>query len=110
MPGFEAGSSLVATADGLTAAAACFNAAWLLRERMPRETAPARRLAAFSLGLLNAGIAAEAAYAQTLFTAHRLDMATEPFFDAAPWLAARTGLLAGTLLITALILRRRAEG
>jgi hypothetical protein len=37
-------------------------------------------------------------------------MATEPFFDAAPWLAARTGLLAGTLLITALILRRRAEG
>jgi hypothetical protein len=101
--------ALASAADGLTVAAACFNATWLLRTRLPREVEPARRVAAFALGLLNGGIATQAAFAQALYTAHRLDMATEGFFDAGPWLAARMALLAGTLLISALIVRRRAE-
>ena len=91
--------------DGSTVAAGAFNAAWLLQHWVRRE-ARGRRLAAVTLATVNAGVAIEAAFAQALFTSHRLGGPAEPFFAAAPWLASRVVLLAGTLLLSMLILRR----
>ena len=51
----------------------------------------------------------QAMFAQALFTAHRLDLATEPFFAPGLWLASRIILLAGTLLLSLLILRKAAR-
>jgi hypothetical protein len=68
-----------------------------------------RRLAALTLAVLHAGVAAQAAFSQALYSAHRFGLATEPFFATAPWVASRALLLAGTLLVTALILRRAAR-
>ncbi|HYM15763.1 MAG TPA: hypothetical protein VEZ14_09395 [Dehalococcoidia bacterium] len=96
---------LIFAADGATAAAAAFNAAWLAAHWL-RGVAPVRRLAAATLALVNAGIAVQAAFAQALFTARRLGWPVDVYFDAAPWLAARVLLLAGTLLLSLLIIRR----
>ncbi len=101
-------AALVFAADGATVAAGGFNAAWLLAHWL-RSGARERRLAAFSLGIANAGIAAEAVFAQALFTAHRLDLATAPFFAPGLWLASRATLLAGTLMLSLLILRKAAR-
>lgn len=97
--------TLVFFADGATAAAAAFNAAWLCGHWLG-AAAPVRRLATATLALVNAGIAAQAAFAQALFTAHRLGWPLGPWFETAPWLAARAPLLAGTFLLSLLILRR----
>jgi hypothetical protein len=99
-------AGLLFALDGATCAAASFNTAWLLA-RWARPGSDRRRTAAAALALLNAGIAVEAAFAQALLTAHRLGASTAPYFATASWLAARGGLLAGTLLVSALILRRR---
>ncbi len=98
-------AALIFAADGATAAAAAFNAAWLAGHWL-RGAAPVRRLAAATLALVNAGVAVQAAFAQALFTAHRLGWPTDPWFAAGPWLAARVLLLAGTLLLSLLIIRR----
>jgi hypothetical protein len=98
-------AATIFAADGLTAAAAAFNAAWLAAHWL-RGAAPVRRLAAATLSLVNAGVAVQAAFAQALFTAHRLGWPTGPYFEAVPWLAARVLLLAGTLLLSLLIIRR----
>ena len=55
---------------------------------------------------LNAGIAVQVAFGQALFSAHRWGYQLDPFFAAAPWLASRVLLLAATLALSALILRR----
>ena len=99
-------STFASVADGLTAASAAYNCAALLARR-DAERSPARRNAVAVLALINAGIALQAAFAQALYTAHRIDAATAPFFAPGPWLASRLMLLAGTLLLSALILRSR---
>ncbi|TAK64568.1 MAG: hypothetical protein EPO22_05665 [Dehalococcoidia bacterium] len=115
----EPAAAVVFFADGATAVAAGFNSAWLVghwrggaaagdrRSRLrPYADNRPRRLAAVTLALLNAGIAVQAAFGQALFSAHRLGMPVEPLFEPAPWVAARLPLLAGTLLLSLLILRR----
>lgn len=67
---------------------------------------PARRTAAVALAVLNAGVAVQAAFAQAMFSARRLGFSIDPFFEPGAWLASRLLLLAGTLLISMLILRR----
>ncbi len=101
----DTSAALAFLVDGSTVAAGAFNAVWLLQHWVRRE-ARGRRLAAVTLATVNAGVAIEAAFAQALFTSHRLGGPVEPFFAAAPWLASRVGLLAGTLLLSILILRR----
>ena len=101
----DTSAALAFAADGATAVAAAFNAAWLF-QHWARGTQRGRRLAAVTLATLNAGVALQAAFAQTLYTSHRLGGPTEPFFASAPWLASRLVLLAGTLLLSTLILRR----
>jgi hypothetical protein len=101
----DTGAALAFAADGLTVAAGGFNAAWLVTHWLGMEQR-GRRLAAVTLGLLNAGIAVQAAFAQALYSAQRFGADTDPFFGPGPWLASRLGLLAGTLLISLLILRK----
>jgi len=104
-PDVDAAAALIFFADGATAAAGAFNAAWLAAHWL-RRAAPVRRLAAGTLALLNAGIAAQALFAQAMFSAQRFGLPVDPFFAPGPWLAARLPLLAATLLLSALILRR----
>lgn len=101
----DSGAALVFAADGATAIAASFNAGWLVGRRVlhARER---RRVAAIALAGLNAGIAVQATFAQALFTAYRLGLPGEPLFETAPWVGARLPLLAATLLLSLLILRR----
>jgi hypothetical protein len=102
--------ALVFAADATTAVAAGFNAAWLTGHWIAGDARPrGRRLAAVTLAVLNAGIGVQAAFAQALFIAHRFALPTAPFFAAGPWLAARLLLLAGTLMLSILILRRAAQ-
>jgi hypothetical protein len=101
------GAALAFAADGAIAAAGAWNAAWLLRRAAERGAG--RRTAAVVLATANAGVAVQAAFAQALFTAHRLALPVEPFFSTAPWLASRALLLAGTLLLALLILRGSAR-
>ena len=101
----DAAAGIVFAADATTVVAGAFNAAWLSSHWLGM-TARGRRLAALSLATVNAGIAAQAAYAQALFSAHRFGWTAEPLFHTGPWLAARLPLLAGTLLLSALIIRR----
>ena len=57
--------------DGMTVVAAAYNAAWLaLLADGPRP----RRASAMILALLNVGIAVEALFAQSLYTAHRFEL------------------------------------
>lgn len=104
----DTSAGLIFAVDGSTTVAGAFNAAWLLHHWV-RGAQRGRRLAAITLATVNAGVAVEAAFAQTLYTAHRLGGPVEPFFAAAPWLASRLALLAGTLLLSLLILRRAAR-
>jgi hypothetical protein len=104
----DAGAALAFAADGLAVAAGGFNAAWLALHWIALERR-GRRLAAVVLALVNAGIALQAAFAQALYSAHRLGLDVEPFYATAPWLASRITLLAGTLLLSALILRRSPQ-
>ena len=90
----DTSAALPFAVDGATAAAAAFNAAWLFQHWV-RGAEPARRLAAATLATMNAGIAVQAAFAQALFTAHRLGWPTDPFFAAAPWLASRVAAARG---------------
>ncbi len=99
------GSAFIFAADGVAAAAGAWNAAWLLN--FAAGSPPGRRTAAASLAVLNAGIAVHAGFAQALYSARRFGFDTAPFFEPGPWLASRLLLLAGTLLISMLILRRR---
>lgn len=101
----DAGAGFIFAADATNAVAGAFNATWLTAHWL-RAEARGRRLAAISLGTLNAGIAVQAAFAQALFNAHRFGWPEEPFFMATPWVAARLPLLAGTMLLTLLIVRR----
>ena len=96
--------ALLFFADGLAAASGGFNAAWLMTAA--GESRPSRRAAAISLAMMNAGAAVQALYAQAMFSSHRLEVSVEPFFEPGVWLGSRLLLLAGTLAITALILRR----
>lgn len=98
-------AALAFAVDGATAVAGAFNTAWLLQHWL-RGAHHGRRLAAITLATLNAGVATQAAFAQALYSSHRLDGPIDPFFAPVPWLASRVTLLAGTLLLSALILRR----
>jgi hypothetical protein len=100
----DTSAALAFAVDGATAVAAAFNAAWLFQHWV--RGAERRRLAAATLATFNAGVAVQAAFAQALYTSHRLGGPVEPFFAPAPWLASRAVLLAGTLLLSLLILRR----
>jgi hypothetical protein len=103
----DPGAATATAADGLTAAAAAFNAAWLAAYWLgPGQR---RRLSALTLFALNAGIAVQAVFAQALYTAHRLDADVAPFFATGPWVAARALLLAATLMLSLLILRRSPQ-
>jgi hypothetical protein len=99
-------ASVIFAADGVTAASGAFNAAWLMSFD---AGAPSRRGAAAALAVINAGAAAQAVFAQAMFTAHRLGLSIDPFFEPGPWLASRLLLLAGTLLVSMLILRRASS-
>ena len=101
----DASAALAFAVDGATSVAAAFNAAWLLQHWL-RGAQRGRRLAAVTLATVNGGIAIQAAFAQALFATQRFGAPTEPFFAPAPWLASRVALLAGTLLLSMLILRR----
>ena len=99
-------AGLAFAADGVTAVAASFNATWCWLQG-GIERLPARRGPLAVIALLCAGIAAQAVFAQAMYSAHRFGYALDPFFEAGPWLASRLLLAAGTLALTALILRRR---
>ena len=101
----DTAAALAFAIDGATAVAAAFNAAWLLQHWV-RGAERGRRLAAVTLALFNAGVGLQAAFAQALSTSHRFNGPIEPFFAPLPWLASRAALLAGTLLLSLLILRR----
>ena len=101
----EPGAGLAFAADGITATAATFNAACLWAMAAAERIA-ARRSALLSLALLSAGVAVQAVFAQAMYSSHRLGYALAPFFAAGPWLSSRLLLAAGTLALTALILRR----
>jgi hypothetical protein len=104
----DTSAALAFFVDGATAVAAAFNAAWLYHHWVRGEQR-GRRLAAVTLATFNLGVAVEAAFAQTLYTSHRLGAAIEPFFAPVPWLASRAVLLAGTLMLSTLILRRSPQ-
>lgn len=101
----DASAALAFAADGATGAAAAFNAAWLLQHWL-LGAQRGRRLAAVTLATVNAGISVQAAFAQALFATHRFGGPIEPFFASPAWIASRVLLLAGTLLLSLLILRR----
>jgi hypothetical protein len=101
----DTSAALAFAIDGATAVAGSFNTAWLAQHWL-RGAQRGRRLAAITLAMLNAGIAAQAAFAQALYTSHRFGGPVDPFFSPAPWLASRALLLAGTLLLSTLILRK----
>ena len=101
----DTAAALAFAVDGATAVAAAFNAAWLLQHWV-RGAERGRRLAAITLALFNAGVGLQAASAQALYTSRRLNGPIGPFFAPEPWLASRVALLAGTLLLSLLILRR----
>ena len=92
-------------ADGTTFVASAFNAAVLIARRNG-EASQGRRHAMFVLALVSVGVAVQAAFAQALYTWHRFDLDVAPFFAAGPWLVSRAALLAGTLLLSTLILRQ----
>ena len=100
----DTAAALFFAADAATAVSGAFNALWLLV--FAGETSPARRSAAAALAVLNAGAAVQATFAQAMFSARRLGFSIDPFFEPGAWLASRLLLLAGTLLISMLILRR----
>ena len=106
MRNVDAAAGLAFAADGATVAAGAFNAAWLLGYR-PRDGR--RSFAALTLAAVNAGIAVQAAFGQALYSGHRWGFDLDPFFAAGPWLASRALVLAGTLLLTTLILRRSPQ-
>ncbi len=99
-------AALTFAVDGATAAAAAWNAAWFAAHAHSL-VAGGRRTASATLAVVNAGVAMQAIFAQALYSAHRLDLATGPFFETGPWVASRALLLAGTMLLSLLILRRR---
>ncbi|MDE3095680.1 MAG: hypothetical protein KGK07_06740 [Chloroflexota bacterium] len=101
----EPGAAIAFAADGMAAAAGGFNAVWLALHRAS-ERQPARRFAAITLAVINAGAALQAAFAQALYSAHRFGLPHEAFFAAPAWVASRIVLLAGVVLLSALILRR----
>lgn len=100
----DPGAALVMAVDGATGASAAFNAACLLA-RAGSERA-GRRTAAIVLAATNAGITVQAAWSQALYTAHRFGWPVEPFFDSGAWIAPRLLLLAGTIGVSLLLLRR----
>jgi hypothetical protein len=102
----DVAAALTFAADGVTAVASAFNAVVLLARRPGERTR--RRHALLVLAIVSGGVAVQAVFAQALYTAHRFDVDVAPFFAAGPWLASRAVLLAGTLLLSALILRRPA--
>jgi len=101
----NAGAGIVFMADAATAACAAFNAAWFAARRFG-DGSEARRTASGVMALLNCGIAVQAVAAQVLFNAHRFGLDTATLFEPGVWLSARLPLLAGTLLVSLLILRR----
>jgi hypothetical protein len=98
-------AAVIFAADGASAVCGAGNAAWLLH--FAAGSPHGRRRAAASLAVLNAGIAVQAVFAQALYSARRFGFDTAPFFEPGPWLASRLLVLAGVLLISTLILRRR---
>lgn len=100
----DPGAATAFAADGITAAAAAFNALWLAA--YTRMALPHRRFPAWTLAALNAGITLQATFALALYTAYRFDAGIAPFFAAGPWVAARVVLLTGTLMLSLLILRK----
>jgi len=101
----DAGAGIAFAADAATAAAGSFNVAWLALHRAGPRTR-ARRTAVAALLLVNAGVAVQAAFAQALYTAHRFALADGALFSAPAWVSSRIVLLAGVLMLTALILKR----
>jgi hypothetical protein len=101
----DPGAAMVFAADGATAVSGAGNAVWLVQSAA--DSAPGRRTAAISLAVLNAGVAVQALFSQALYSSRRFGLDIAPFFEPGPWLASRLLLLAGVLLISMLILRRR---
>ena len=97
-------ASLVLLADAATATASFVNAAALNNRRI-RERIPARRAALAALSTLSAGIAIQSAFTHALFAAHRAGHDTSHFLAADAWIASRALLLAGTLMLAAIIAR-----
>jgi len=105
----DAGMALALGADGLTAAAAAFNAAWLAAGPVRTERTLGRRFGALTLATMSAGAAVQAAFSMALFTAHQHGFAAGGLYAPGPWVASRVVLLAGTLLLSLLILRRHGR-
>jgi hypothetical protein len=101
----DVGAAVSFAVDGATAVASAFNAAVLLARRGAEPTR-GRRQAVLALAVVSVGVAAQAAFAQALYSAHRFHLDVAPFFATGPWVASRIVLLAGTLLLSMLILRR----
>jgi hypothetical protein len=101
-------AALTFAVDGMTAAASAFNGLALLALRA-REHSLRRRYAMAVLAMVSAGVAVQAVFAQALYTAHRFEFDVAPFFGTGPWLASRVVLLAGTMLLSSLILRRASR-
>lgn len=104
----DAAAGFAFAADGLTAAAGVFNAAWLWR-RLRAERSESRRTAIVALALVNLGAAVQAVFGQAMYSAQRSGYALDVFFAPGPWLASRLLLLAGVLLVSLLLLRSSAR-
>jgi hypothetical protein len=104
----DVGAAVAFAADGMTAVASAFNAA-LLVARAEAERVGVRRHALVVLAVLSVGVGIHAAFSQALYSAQRFDVDVAPFFAAEVWVASRIVLLAGTLLLSSLLLRRNAS-
>jgi hypothetical protein len=98
---------LLFAADAATCTAAAFNVASLLSRRSAQPSA-GRRNAISVLAALNAGIVIRAALGQALCMAGRCDWPAAAHARADVALAARLPLLAGTVMLSLLIVRRRS--
>jgi hypothetical protein len=105
----DVGTALALGADGLTAAAAAFNAAWLAAGPARNQRTAGRRFGALTLAAISAGAAVQAAFSLALFASHTYGFDSGDLYAPGPWVASRVVLLAGTVLLSMLILRRNAR-
>jgi hypothetical protein len=100
--------AILLTQDILTLACAGFNAAYFLGYSLAGDLAARRRVGAAALTMMNAAVLVESLSFLALYLTYRLG-STEPLLSPSLWLPARTLLLAGVALISALILRQRGR-
>ena len=98
-------ASLVMAQDLATAACGLLNAGYFIPQWLRQEESRTRRVAAFALALVSAAAVMEALFSQALFW---WQQGLSPLGELSPggWALARLPLLAATVFISMLVLRR----